>query len=133
MFCFEEGYSVLEMDFHRGGGEGAEGRLRVLQVVHGGIPVVLVVHRTKFRIGIKHGLLDLHTWILDERGRDAEPLLPVIGADGDLGVGGDLSGDGFHVAGLDVQFPVDDFGSAEGTDLWLVAVDRSEEIGSCLF
>ena len=122
-----------EFNFHGSGSERADRRLRVLQVIDSSIAVVLVVHRAKGRISVQHGLLHFHARVLDEGGVDAEPLLPVIGADGHLRIDGDLPGDGLHMAGLDIQFSVDDLGRAEGTNLRSVAVNRGKEIDTCLF
>ena len=55
-------------------------------------------------------------------------MFVVVGADGHLGIGGYLPGHGLDMAGLDVQFSVDDFGSPERTDLGLVAVHGGEEV-----
>ena len=123
----------LKLNLYRRGGERADGGLGVLQVIDCRVAVVFVVHRAEIRVGVEHGLLDLHARILDESGIDTEPLLAVVRTDRHLRIGGYLLGDGLDVSRLDIKLALEDLGRPERAHLRLVAVDRSEEIETGLF
>lgn len=119
-----EAFFALVLEFVDLGscGEGAEGGDGVLQVQHLGVGVVLVVHGAQVGVLIQHGLLGLHAVILHQFGSNAQPHAVLEGAYLALRVGGQLLGHRLGLAGLDVQFALEDVCGAERADTGLVAL-----------
>lgn len=118
----------LKLDFLRSVGKGANLRRAGSKGNHSEDAVIQTVHTAEFGVGLQHSRLGLPALIFADCRAQTNPFAPSHSVDLNLRIRLHLLIDGLLIVGADANLPIDDGGSAKGTDMRLTVFLSSSEI-----